>query len=85
MFRSSIRCTVGIDANAETSSQSQSESIDGAGHERALRPVEPAPLDAEHEERGERDDAEIEIELGEVLEHPLRHLADGVVLVAVVW
>ena len=55
---------------------------DGCGDEDAQRTVE-RPSEGEHQqERRERHDPEVEVELGDVVEHPFEHRADAVVLVA---
>ena len=55
---------------------------DRCGDERLRGPVEPPRQQCEDDECGERKQAEVEVELGGVVEEPLENRADRVVLVA---
>ena len=81
MFRSTI-APAKREANAATMISVQTVKDDGGGDERLHARLERANAGREQQEHGERDHADVEVELGEVPEEELEHVDDVVALLA---
>ena len=81
MFRSSTRSEC-RDANAATWTSRQAATATEAATNVAVARLQPADQEREQHQRGERSDAEREVELGDVIQQPARDLGEVVALLA---